>query len=215
MKRLQKGGFTILEILVVIVIITIMVSAGGFYYADLQNQTVARKAREDAVNFANIVNDIYHTGQFGTTSEPLKHLNIRKGTYPNRTKMEAIRKLIVQSYGEQFRQKGDSSSEGNIVVANIKQFRVEKNISPVNADFSNQDQLRENAHKIIYAPLKEEVPPNTGGLLCNDYPSRPATDNYDYQCATAVIYYVAYEKGKYELRPVRQLTAGVAREFQK
>ena len=60
MKRLQKGGFTILEILVVIVIITIMVSAGGFYYADLQNQTVARKAREDAVNFANIVNDIYH-----------------------------------------------------------------------------------------------------------------------------------------------------------
>ena len=75
--------------------------------------------------------------------------------------------------------------------------------------------MRENAQKIIDAPLKEEVPPNTGGLLCNDYPSRSATDNYDYQCATAVIYYVAYEKGKYELRPVRQLTAGVAREFQK
>lgn len=205
MKQISQGGFTVLEMLVVIVIITIMVSAGGFYYVDLHHQTIARKAKEDAINFANIVNDIYRTGHFGTSAEPLKKYHIKKGTYPDLNKMQAIKSVIANAYGDQFKAE-------DILVPKLINFKVEKGTSPMlNGELDTQEQLEANAHKIIYAPFIKESPSGDDHLTCFNFKS--PTEDYDYNCETAVVYYIAYEKGKYEIRPIRRLTAGVASEF--
>lgn len=218
MKRLNQGGFTVLEMLIVIVIITIMVSAGGFYYVDLQRQTVARKAREDAINLANIINDIYRTGSFGVTKSTIADLNVKRGTYPDIKKMSALKDRIMQAYGDQFSyRESDGSAKNTILVSDLLNFKIANGQSPMTgASFQDQAELQKNANKIIYAPFRQESPESgSNHVTCYDssYTTVSAGDDYEYRCDMAVVYFVAYEKGTYQIRPIRKLVAGVASEY--
>ena len=124
MSKTRVAGFTIIEILIVIVIITIMVGAGGFYYRDLQRQIISRKAFEDAANLANIINDIYNTGHFGTSSDSLAGLNVKKGTYPDVNKAILIKERLAKAYGGQFKKQ-------NILIADSAKFHIKPGVSPM------------------------------------------------------------------------------------
>lgn len=218
MKRKNLGGFTILEMLIVIVIITIMVSAGGFYYVDLHHQTIARKAREDAINLANIINDIYKTGSFGVTKSTIADLNVKRGTYPDIKKMSALKDRIMQAYGDQFSyRESDGSAKNTILVSDLINFKIANGQSPMTgASFQDQAELQKNANRIIYVPFRKEAPNGVDNYTtCYESNFTPvaANDDYEYECDMAVIYFVAYEKGTYQVRPIRKLVAGVASEY--
>lgn len=209
MSKTRVAGFTIIEILIVIVIITIMVGAGGFYYRDLQRQTISRKAFEDAANLANIINDIYNTGHFGTSSDSLAGLNVKKGTYPDTNKAVLTKDRLVKAYGGQFKKQ-------NILIADSAKFYIKPGVSPMSHNvLDGQTNLENNASKIIYAPIKTEVLPGKESALCSGFyaPGGLASD-YEYACNMAVIYAVAYHAGKYQLRPVKIVKSGVVYDFQ-
>lgn len=206
MKKDRIAGFTIIEMLIVIVIITILVAAGGFYYRDLQRQTIARKAYEDAGNFAKIINDIYHTGHFGTSSNSLNGLNVKKGTYPESRKAEHIRNRVAEAYGDQFK-------AGDILVADKEStFEIKAGVSPMGTiSLDNQEMLEKNAQKIIYAPIVKEALPGRGASLCKT--DNDPLDSYEYACEVAVVYSIIYHGGRYQLRPAKVIKAGVVYDF--
>lgn len=215
-----KTGFTILEMLVVIVILTILVSAGGFYYADLHKQTISRQNIEKAVSLGNIMNDIYRTGQLGISGEPLNGLYVTKGTYPEYVKAKEIAKIITSSYGDQFK-------SGQIVIADKGMVRI-GNEAPIsdygvadadnglNMDPNDQDHLEKHFDKIFYGPYMHQVRPGEISNLCYNYDAyinkAPYTE-YDYNCEIGVIYAIVYENGKYQMKPVRKLIDGVSYEY--
>lgn len=73
-----KRAFTIIEVLVVMILIGVLSAAGGIYYYRMNKRSIGLKAREDASNVANLINNLYKTGSISgqiTWS--------RKGSYPN------------------------------------------------------------------------------------------------------------------------------------
>lgn len=73
-----KRAFSVIEVLVVMVLIGVLSALGGIYYHRMNQRGIALKAREDASNIANIINNLYKSG---TTDGQLNWPN--KGAYPN------------------------------------------------------------------------------------------------------------------------------------
>ncbi len=203
----QKSGFTIIEMLIVIVIITILVGAGGFYYRDLNLQTMSRKAREDAINLANIMNDVYRTGDLGVGVDSLNDIYVRKGTYPDTKKARLIIDRIKQKYGDQF-------TDTEIVVADKSKFKISTDPTQYPVSGLTEAKLPEKTKMIVYAPLTDDSATNASEVnLCVPTHLGTVVANYDYTCRSAIVYFVSYEHGKYVLRPVRRLSTGVAHDI--
>lgn len=201
MKRV-KNGFTLIEMLVVMVILTILIAAGGFYYRDLNIKAQARKAQEEAANFAQIINDIYKTGDFGISNNDLKaQTGIAKGSYPDTEAMKKLLPIMQTKYSDKISEKIMISDKQQI---NFKANADHKDVLsyPMNAtEMDFKKELEKRFGQVIYRPIDDKgINPNNGqNNLCN------AKD-----CPTAIVYYVGYDRGEYLAIPLYKLAEGIA-----
>lgn len=78
----KKTGFTLIEILMVLAIMTILIAIGGYQINLNKRRALFMEYKNATERVANVFNDLYQTGNFGTG-----YTWARKGSYPSEEEM--------------------------------------------------------------------------------------------------------------------------------
>lgn len=78
LAKLNKTGFTLIEILMVLAIMTVLIAIGGYQVNLNKKRALYMGYKEDAKKIANVLNDMYQTGNYGSN-----YVWARKGSYPS------------------------------------------------------------------------------------------------------------------------------------
>ncbi len=214
MTDIIKRGFSLVELVIVVTIVTALIALGGFKYLEYKKQATALEFKNHADNISRIITNMYNTGVYGDN----KTYQF-KGSYPSVQTMNTEltvggKKLIediISSYAE-----GSTDSDG---ANNIEYYITDADYNSslneasilrglVSSDPNEiQQYLKNHSNLIIYHPLHPNIKADgsrgTPNELCLDQIS--GVDN----CRRAAIYYVNYKDGKYELAESNRLRAGI------
>lgn len=198
-----------MELVIVVTIIVTLVGIGGFKYLEYKNQAVALEYKNHADNLSRIISNMYRTGIYGDN----KQYDF-KGAYPSVETMNkavspsgpTLLKEILDSYDEQ--------NEINFVTSTAVYHNtldpaiiIPGIVSSSDSETSVQQKLADNSDLVIYHPLH----PNFNADGSRGAPKEPCDNqvNGADNCREAVIYYVNYVNGKYQLAESNRLRAGI------
>ncbi len=195
MNRIKKG-FTVIEMLVVMALIAILITVGGFSYSRMMKRVRATEARNDANNIKVIFDNMYKNGIYGH-----KKRYGNKGYYPsvqamNSTDLDTDSKTLLESVKRTY----DKDRNIELIVAD-KDYTKDASPSEIvqsyfpigsNSDDTVQKFLKTHQKVIVYQPLFSRSAGKPFELCKNNVLAKS-------DCRQMVIYYVDYIDGEYKL----------------
>lgn len=184
MKQIRpKTGFTLVEILMVLAIMTILIAIGGYQVDLSKKRSLFLGVKEDTENVANVLNDMYHTGNYGQNKKW-----DRKGSYPSYKELNLMDSSLTDSLSDLIlKAAGVNSHAGGAIGRGI--ITIGDNPTPSDLG-SLVDDSENGIHKqnIGYHPITSD------GSLCQDSSQ---------ECRRVKLFYNAFVKhNQYDLRVI-------------